>query len=161
MCCQNRVRDTGHRAPADPESGKAALIASDPNTGKIRLNYQGSPSSIHYNLSRAQSSIATQRRGEHRPQSTSDSTLICVEERSPEWKAPYARVDIRHMVMTCPQWAKGRGEMLQRVKDRSFEAMMNSPADMARITQWILTRGWIEQFRLTGEVETAMKEKMK
>ncbi len=39
--------------------------------------------------------------------------------------------------------------------------MMNSPVDIARITQWILTQGWIEQFRLTGEVETAMKDKMK
>ena len=65
------------------------------------------------------------------------------------------------MVMTCPQWAKGRGEVLRRAKDRSFESMMNSPADMARITLWILTQGWFEQFRLAGEVETAMKVTMK
>ncbi|KAI0994369.1 hypothetical protein K3495_g13814 [Podosphaera aphanis] len=32
---------------------------------------------------------------------------------------------------------------------------------MARITQWILTQGWFEQFRLAGEVETAMKVTMK
>ena len=39
--------------------------------------------------------------------------------------------------------------------------MMNSAEDVARITQWIITEGWIEQFRLVGEVEKAVSEKMK
>ena len=65
------------------------------------------------------------------------------------------------MVMACPKWARGRGDVLRLAKNRSFEAMMNSPDDMARITQWILTQGWIEQFRLSSEVEAAVKEMMK
>ena len=65
------------------------------------------------------------------------------------------------MVLACPQWARGRGEVLRLAKDRSFEAMMNSAEDVARITQWIITEGWIEQFRLVGEVEKAVSEKMK
>lgn len=65
------------------------------------------------------------------------------------------------MVLACPQWARGRGEVLRLAKDRSFEAMMNSSGDVARITQWILSQGWIGQFRLAGEVEAAMSEKTK
>ena len=38
--------------------------------------------------------------------------------------------------------------------------MMNSPEDVARITQWILCKGSIKQFRLAGEVEVAMSEKI-
>ena len=49
------------------------------------------------------------------------------------------------MVLTCLQWAKGRVEVLRQAKDRSFKAMMNSPDDMKRITEWVLCNGWIEQ----------------
>ena len=45
---------------------------------------------------------------------------------------------MKRTVLACPQWAKGRGEVLQRSKDRPFEAMMNSPDDMKRIIEWVL-----------------------
>lgn len=41
------------------------------------------------------------------------------------------------MIMVCPKWAKGRGEILQKARTRTFEIMMNNPEDIARITQWI------------------------
>ncbi|KAI0996447.1 hypothetical protein K3495_g11734 [Podosphaera aphanis] len=114
-----------------------------------------------FTLSRAQSSIATQIRSEHIGLNAYLYRRKIPGVESPICQCGYPTQNIRHMVMTCPQWAKGRGEVLRRAKDRSFEAMMNSPADMARITQWILTQGWIEQFRLAGEVETAMKVTVK
>ena len=46
-------------------------------------------------------------------------------------------------------------------KDRSYEAMMNSPEDLARIIKWILYKGWFEQFRLAEQVEATVNEKMK
>ena len=72
----------------------------------------------------------------------------------------YPSQNVKHMVLACPQWAKGRGEVLRQTKDRSFEAMMNSPDDMKRMTEWILSNGWLEQFRLAEEVEIAIKERM-
>ena len=34
--------------------------------------------------------------------------------------------------------------------------MMNSAEDVARITQWILEAGWLEQFRLVRDVEATI-----
>ncbi|KHJ33356.1 hypothetical protein EV44_g3689 [Erysiphe necator] len=40
--------------------------------------------------------------------------------------------------------------------------MMNSPEDVARITQWILHEGWIKQFRLVrSRGSTGKKENFK
>ena len=61
------------------------------------------------------------------------------------------------MVMVCPQWAQGRGEVLRKARNRTFEAMMDSPEDVARITKWIQAEGFIEQFRLTREVEAIVE----
>ena len=63
------------------------------------------------------------------------------------------------MVMACTSWAKGRGEILRKAENRSFEAMMNNPTDIARITRWIQQEGRLEQFRLTLEVEAKMSER--
>ncbi|KAI1005880.1 hypothetical protein K3495_g2340 [Podosphaera aphanis] len=65
------------------------------------------------------------------------------------------------MVLACHQWAEGRGEILRQAKDRSYEAMMKSPDGVARITQWILNKGWFEQFRLAREVEAVLKDNLK
>ena len=62
--------------------------------------------------------------------------------------------------MTCPQWARGRGDFLQKAKDRSYQAMIQSPEDVARITKWILDEGYLEQFRLVSQVEATMREMM-
>ena len=50
--------------------------------------------------------------------------------------------------------------MLRQARDRSFEAMMNSADDMKRITGWILSNGWLEQFQLAEEVEIAVGERI-
>ena len=64
------------------------------------------------------------------------------------------------MVLPCPQWANGRGEVLLQARDRTFESMMNSPGDMKKITEWIFHNGWLEQFRLAEEVVIAVNERM-
>ncbi|KHJ33624.1 hypothetical protein EV44_g3838 [Erysiphe necator] len=61
--------------------------------------------------------------------------------------------------MYCPEWAKGRGDILRKAKDRSFKAMMNSPEDISRITKWIQKEGWLEQFRLSIEVERVVGQR--
>ena len=48
---------------------------------------------------------------------------------------------------------------MRKAKNRTFEAMMESPEDMARITKWIQAEGFIEQFRLTREVEAVVEER--
>ena len=64
------------------------------------------------------------------------------------------------MLLACPQWANGSGYVLRQAKDRSFEAMINNPEDVARIAQWIQSR-WIKKFRLAGKGEVAMSNKLK
>ncbi|KAI1007571.1 hypothetical protein K3495_g646 [Podosphaera aphanis] len=61
--------------------------------------------------------------------------------------------------MASPLWSEGRTDIWRKAKSRSFEAMLNSPEDIGRITQWILDQGWIEQFRLAGEVEAQIKQR--
>ena len=122
------------------------------------MNSKGTPSEIQQNLSRAQSSIAMQIRSEHIGLNSYLYRRKVPGVDSPKCQCGYPSQNVRHMIMTCPQWAKGRGEILRKSKDRSYEAMINSPADVARITQWILNEGWLEQFRLVGQVEAVMKE---
>ena len=63
------------------------------------------------------------------------------------------------MIMSCPKWSIGRGEIWRQARNRSFEAMINNPSDMKRITRWILNHGWIEQFRMTNAVEMLLRER--
>ncbi|KHJ36186.1 hypothetical protein EV44_g3200 [Erysiphe necator] len=77
---------------------------------------------------------------------------------NPKCQCGYPAQNVKHMVLGCHQWAEGRGEILRQAKDRPYEAMMNIPDDMARITQWILNKGWYEQFRLAREVDAVLKD---
>ncbi|KAI0999646.1 hypothetical protein K3495_g8552 [Podosphaera aphanis] len=61
--------------------------------------------------------------------------------------------------MACPLWSEGRTDIWRKAKNGSFEATLSSPEDIGRITQWILDQGWIEQFRLAGEVEAQIKQR--
>ena len=124
------------------------------------MNFKDTPLKIHRSLTRAQSSVAIQLRSEH----IRLNYFLCIRKvrgvEIPSCQCGYLSQNVKHMVLACPQWASGRGDFLQQAKDRSFEAMMNSPEDVARITQWILSKGWIKQFRLAGEVEVAMSDKV-
>ena len=158
--CLSRQHHSGHRAPADPENWKAANITTDSKTGKKRMNQKGTPSDIHRNLSRAQSSLATQLRSEHIGLNSYLHRRKVPGVNNPKCQCEYPSQNVKHMIMSCPRWTKGRGEILRLARNRSFEAMMNSPADMARITQWILKNGWFEQFRLAAIVETVANSSM-
>ncbi|KAI0995649.1 hypothetical protein K3495_g12532 [Podosphaera aphanis] len=48
---------------------------------------------------------------------------------------------------------------MRKAKNQSFTAMMQSPEDISRITEWIIKEGWLEQFRLAGDVEKLLKER--
>ena len=64
------------------------------------------------------------------------------------------------MVMSCPAWADGRGEVFRKAKRPStFAAMIKDQEDIKRITKWILTKGWTEQFRLAPQVEALIQER--
>ena len=146
------------RPTADPEVWNAAKIYTD-RSGREKLNLRGTPFQIHKSLKRAQSSIAMQIRSEH------IGLKSCLYRRkvpgvdSPNCLCGYHSQNVKHAIMACPQWAKGRAEVWRKSKSRSFEEMMNSPEDIGRITQWILDQGWLEQFRLAGEVEREVKER--
>ena len=120
------------------------------------MTYTGTPSSIHENLIRAQSSIAMQLRSEHIGLNSYLYRRKVPGVDSPKCQCGYPSQNVKHMVLACHQWAEGRGEILRQAKDRSYEAMMNSPEDLARITKWILNKGWFEQFRLAEQVEATV-----
>lgn len=122
---------------------------------------RGTPSNIHQNLSRAQSSIAIQMRSEHIGLNSYLHRRKVPGVANPKCQCGYPSQNVKHMVLACHQWAEVRGEILRQAKDRSYEAMMKSPDDVARITQWILNKGWFEQFRLAREVEAVLKDNLK
>ncbi|KAI1004857.1 hypothetical protein K3495_g3360 [Podosphaera aphanis] len=156
----HRVQHSTHRTPADPKLWKAATITIDKNTGRKKMTDRGTPSNIHQNLSRAQSSIAIQMRSEHIGLNSYLHRRKVPGVANPKCQCGYPSQNVKHMVLACHQWAEGRGEILRQAKDRSYEAMMKSPDDVARITQWILNKGWFEQFRLAREVEAVLKDNL-
>ncbi|KHJ30542.1 hypothetical protein EV44_g4290 [Erysiphe necator] len=123
------------------------------------MNYRGTPYELHRNLSRAQSSIATQVRSEHNGLNSYLYRRKVPGVEAPSCQCGYRSQNVKHMIMACPRWAKGRGEILRKAENRSFKAMMNNPKDVARITQWILNEGKLEQFRLIGAIETVLKQR--
>ncbi|KAI1001878.1 hypothetical protein K3495_g6323 [Podosphaera aphanis] len=155
----DRTQHSAHRTPADFETCKTANIFTDAQTGSKKNNFRGIPYNIHRNLSRVQSSVAMQLSSEHIGLNSYLHRRKVPGVDSPKFQCEYPWQNVKHMVLARPQWARGKGQVLRLAKDRSFEAMMSSPEDVARITQWILTQGWIEQFRLAGEVEKATSKK--
>ena len=123
------------------------------------MNLKGTPSAIHQNLKRAQSSIATQIRSEHIGLNAYLHRRNVPGVEDPRCQCGYPSQNAKHMVMVCPQWAQGRGEGLRKARNRSFEAMMDNAEDVGRRTKWIQREGWIEQFRLTRAVEAVMEER--
>ena len=144
----------------------SANIFTDAQTGSTKHEFQRHtltrpPSNIHRNLTRPQSSVVIRLRSEHIGLNSYLYRMKVPGVEKPSCQCGCPSQNIKHMVLACPQWAGGRGDSLRRAKDRSFEAMMNSPEEVARITQWILSKGWIKQFRLAGEVEVAISDKIK
>ncbi|KHJ32033.1 hypothetical protein EV44_g3928 [Erysiphe necator] len=123
------------------------------------MNYRGTPYELHRNLSRAQSSIATQVRSEHIGLNSYLYRRKVPGVETPTYWCGYRSQNVKHMIMACPRWAKGRSEILRKAENRFFKAMINNPKGMARITQWILNEGKLEQFRLVGAIETVIKQR--
>ncbi|KAI1003950.1 hypothetical protein K3495_g4261 [Podosphaera aphanis] len=117
------------------------------------LNFKDTPSELHRNLTRAQSSIATQIRSEHIGFNSYLYRRKVPGVDDPSCTCGFPSQNVEYMIMACPRWSKGRAEVWRKAKERSFKAMMNSPEDIARITQWIIKEEWLEQFRLAENVE--------
>lgn len=148
----------GQRAAADPKIWKASNILVKGKRGEKFLSFKDTPNELHRNLTRAQSSIAMQIRSEH-----IGFNPYLIQRKVPGVDTPcypcgYPSQNVEHMIMACPQWSKWRGDWLRRAKKRSFQGMMNSHEDIARITQWILNQEWLEQFRLVRDVEAAITD---
>lgn len=158
---QTRNLHNRHRSAADPEIWKAANIFTDRTTGKKKLTFRHTPSELHRNLTRAQSSIAMQIRSEHIGFNSYLYRRKIPGVATPSCPCGYPSQNVKHMVMVCPRWSKGRGEVLRKTKTRSFEEMANNQEDIARITQWIQKEGWLEQFRLSGEVDAVIEARKK
>ena len=123
------------------------------------MSLRGTPSNLHRNLKRAQSSIAIQIRSEHIGLKSYLYRRKVPGVDNPRCPCGYPSENVKHAVMACPLRVKGRADVWRKATIRSFEAMMNDPKDLARITQWILDQEWFEQFRLVGEVERLMLER--
>ena len=57
----------------------------------------------------------------------------------------YPSRNAKHLVMFCPVWVEGRGEVLRKAKRPTFHDMMQDPEDLKRTPKWIISKGWIEQ----------------
>ena len=136
-----------------------AHFITDKLTGRKRVSLRGTPCAIHKNLKRAQSSLAMQIRSEHIGFNSYLYRRKVPGVDNPRCPCGYISQNVKHMIMACPVWSKGRTKVWRKAKNRSFEAMMSNPEDIERITQWILEQGWIEQFRLAGEVEAQLKQR--
>ena len=154
---QTAKQSTNHQATADPEIWIAANSFIDEKTGETRMNFWGTPISIHKNLNRAQSSIPIQMRSEHIGFNSYLHRRNVTGANSPRCQCRYPSQNVKHMIMACFNWVKGRGEILRKSEPRSLEAMMNNPKYIARMTRWIQQEGRLEQFRLTLEVEATMR----
>ena len=136
---------------------KAANIYTQRNTNQKRLNFKDTPSELHRHLTRAKSSIASQIRSEHIGFNSYLHRRKVPGVDAPSCPCGYPSQNVKHMIMACPRWSRGRDEVWRKAKDRSFQAMMNNPKDIARITQWILKERWLEQFRLVADVEATIE----
>ena len=99
------------------------------------MGQRGTPSSIHKNLNRAKSSIAMQLRSEEIGFNSYLHRRKFPGVDSPRCQCGYPSQNVKLMIMTFSNWAKGRGEILRKAELRPFEAMMNNPIDVAIITK--------------------------
>lgn len=86
------------------------------------MTNKGTPSSIFENLNRAQNSIAMQLRSEQIGLNPYLHRRKVPGADSPKFQYGYPSQNVKHMVLTCHQWAERRGEILRQAKDRSNEA---------------------------------------
>ena len=42
---------------------------------------------------------------------------------------------------------------MAKARNRTIGALLNNAEDLRRITNWILEKGWLEQYRLVGAVQ--------
>ena len=143
---QKQTQKPRQLATADSETWRAAKFYQSRESGRQKLSFQGSPFFLYHNPTRAQSSLAMQIRSENMGLNSYLHKRKVPEVSIPGCPCGYKSQNLKHMIMCCPRWSNGRAEIWGQAKDRSYEAMINNPGDIKRITQWILNQGWIEQY---------------
>ena len=117
-----RQKDVGneklsdHRTSADPAHWKAANIVTDEATGRRRITYRNTPLNIQRNVCRAQCSIVVQIRSGHIDFNSYLYRRKVPGVINPKCQCGYPSQNVKHMVLACPHWAIGRGEVLQKGK---------------------------------------------
>lgn len=159
LCAGTKLTIKNKSATAHSETWRAAKFYQSRKSGRRKLSFQGSPFFLHRDLTRAQSSLAIQIRSEHMGLKSYLHRRKVPGVWSPGYSCGYQSQNPKHMIMSCHQWSNGRAEIWRQAKDRSFEAMINNPGDIKRITQWFLNHGLIEQFQMTKAVEMLLRER--
>ena len=99
---QTRLPNNQEEPPANPRAWKAAHFYTD-KEGRAKMNFKGTPSEIHNNLKRAQSSIAIQIRSEHIGFNSYLHRRKVPGIDSPRCQCGYSSQNVKHMIMCCPQ----------------------------------------------------------
>lgn len=130
----NRNRTLRHGAAADPEVWRATNFFIDKNSGRQKMSLMGTPSNLHRNLKKAQSTIAMQIRSEYIEFNSYLYRRKVLGVETPRCSYEYPTENVKHAVIACLLRVEGRAETWKKAKNRSYEAMMNDPEDIERIT---------------------------
>ncbi|KAI1007534.1 hypothetical protein K3495_g687 [Podosphaera aphanis] len=91
------------------------------------MSLRGTPSNLHRNLKRAQSSIAMQIRSEHIRLNSYLHRRKVPGVDNPRCPCGHPSENVKHAVMACPLRAKGRAEVWRKAKNRSPEVARTVP----------------------------------
>ena len=115
---------------------------------------------LHSNLTRAQSTIATQLRTGH-----IGLRQYLYKRRVPEVDSPFCecgegRQDVKHILLTCPRLQTERIELTATARTTNLDTMLSTPQGLKAAANWILKHGILEgQFKLVRETGIGNLEK--
>lgn len=156
---EHRGRTQRYYTAAQPKLWNAAST-QDKEEPQSQLQ-TSNPYNIHGGLTRAQSSVITQLRTEHIGFREYLRRRRVPEVDNKKCQCGYPSQNVKHMLLYCPGWAKGRGGWLRKARSKDIQSLLNDPEDVRRITRWIIQEGLIEQFKLSPVVERLVQERKK
>lgn len=113
-----------------------------------RYNYH-----IYKDLKRAEASIAIQIRSEHIGLRAYLHQRRVPGHESKSCPCGYLSQNPEHMVLVCKEWVRGRSLWRAKARDRQYQAIIKNKRDIQRVTRWILSENYLEQFSLAVETE--------
>lgn len=149
---QHQGRSRKYFTTAQPKAWNAAVIKEDPQP-------RVPPHAIHEGLTRAQSSIMTQLRTEHIGVREYLYRRRVPEVTNKKCQCGFPCQNVKHKLLYCPEWARGRGDWLRRTRSKDIQVVLNDPDAAERIARWIVREGFLEQFKLSAAVEQLVQER--